>query len=162
MTNVSGTLEIKTALICTLVSIVLGIGIAFIYSRQGNYTKNYIVTLALLPELVQVVIMLVNGKLGTGVAVMGDFSLVRFRSLPGTSKEIRGIFFAMVVGLATGMGYITYAAIITVVIGVAMFLFFHTSFGEVKDNGKMLKIVIPENLDYEGVFDQIFDEYTKE
>ena len=83
-----------------------------LYFEQGEYTKNFVVTLLLLPALVQAVIMLVNGNLGTGVAIMGAFSLVRFRSVPGTSREISGVFYAIVVGLATGMGYLAYAAMI--------------------------------------------------
>lgn len=161
ITSVSGDLDMRTALICTIVSLLLGFIIAVIYMAQDkNYTKNYIMTLVLLPALIQVVIMLVNGNLGTGVAIMGAFSLVRFRSLPGTSKEISGIFFSMVVGLATGMGYISYAFLITCLIGFAMFVFSKSRFGEVKEEAKDLKITIPENLDYTGLFDDLFAQYT--
>ncbi|MFV0467131.1 MAG: DUF4956 domain-containing protein [Lachnospiraceae bacterium] len=161
LSTVTSTLDIQSALICTAISLVLGLVIAVIYMSQGSYSKNYIVTLALLPAMVQVVIMLVNGNLGTSVAVMGAFSLVRFRSLPGTSKEIAGIFFSMVVGLATGMGYTTFAILITVIIGLAMFILFKSRFGEGSEELKSLKITIPETLDYNGVFDDLFDTFTK-
>lgn len=107
--NGAGSVSVQAALLCTCVSLVLGLVIAAVYMLQGEYTKNFVVTLLLLPALVQAVIMLVNGNLGTGVAIMGAFSLVRFRSVPGTSREISGVFYAIVVGLATGMGYLAYA-----------------------------------------------------
>lgn len=159
--SVSGSLTLQNALICTLVSLVLGGVIAVIYMAQGTYNKNFILTLILLPALIQAVIMIVNGNLGTSVAVLGAFSLVRFRSVPGSSKEISSIFFAMVVGLATGMGYITYAVLITVIIGIIFFALSKASFGEFKNTKKELKITIPENLDYTDIFDDIFKKYTK-
>ncbi|SHL40349.1 protein of unknown function [Anaerocolumna jejuensis DSM 15929] len=159
--SVTGSLTIETALICTVVSLILGGIIAVIYMTQGTYSKSFIITLILLPALVQAVIMVVNGNLGAGVAVMGAFSLVRFRSIPGSSKEISSIFFAMVVGLATGMGYITYAVLITVIIGLALFLLSRFSFGDKKNENKELRVTIPENLDYTDVFDDIFKKYTK-
>ena len=154
------TLSIKEAIICTVVSILLGFVISCVYMVKGSYSKNFIITLVLLPTLVQVVIMMVNGNLGTGIAVMGAFSLVRFRSLPGTSKEISAIFFAMVIGLATGTGYLTFAIFVTVIICVVMYLLFQTKFGEMKNLGKQLKIVIPENLDYTEIFDDLFTLFT--
>ena len=161
MESVTGSLTIESALLCTLISLVLGLIIALFYMAQGAYSKNYIMTLVLLPALVQVVIMLVNGNLGTGVAIMGAFSLVRFRSMPGSAKEICGIFFSMVVGVATGMGYLTYAGLITVIIGVGMMLMSKSKFGEMKTLEKDLKIIIPETLDYTEVFDDIFENYTR-
>lgn len=158
--NVTSSLSVETSLLCTLVSVVLGLVLAVIFMTQGSYTKSYIITLALLPALVQTVILLVNGNLGTGIAVMGAFGLVRFRSMPGTSREISGIFFAMVVGLAAGMGYLTYAALITFIIGTVVILLNKSSFGEFKIHMKDLKITIPENLDYTDIFDDIFDGYT--
>lgn len=160
--TVTGSLTIEAAAICTAVSLILGIVVALFYMAQGrDYSKNYIITLALLPALVQVVIMLVNGNLGTGVAIMGAFSLVRFRSMPGSAKEICGIFFSMVVGLATGMGYLTYAALITVIVGIVFVVLSKTAFGEPKTMDKALKITIPESLDYTDVFDDIFANYTE-
>ena len=105
--------------------------------------------------------MLVNGNLGTGVAVMGAFSLVRFRSVPGTAKEISSIFLAMAVGLAAGMGYIGIAVLFVVVIGAANTIFTVSSFGEKRTEERSLRITIPESLDYTEVFDEIFEQYLK-
>ena len=160
LSSVEGNLTIQNGLLCTVVSVVLGILIAVIYMQQGNYSKNFVVTLAMMPVLVQVVIMMVNGNVGTSVAVLGTFGLVRFRSVPGTSREIANIFFAMAVGLATGMGYLTFSVEMVVVIG-GMFMFLgKTSFGERKYNEKDLRITIAEDLDYTDIFEDIFAEYT--
>ena len=158
----ANSLTLGVAMMCTAVSIVLGIIIAGAYMLcEKNYSKNYIITLALLPALVEVVIMLVNGNLGTGVAIMGAFSLVRFRSMPGNAKEIAGVFFSMVVGLATGMGYLTFAGLITVVLGVILVVLSRTGFGKKKAGDMDLRITIPEHLDYVDVFDEVFSKYTK-
>lgn len=160
LSSVEGNLTIQNGLLCTVVSVVLGILIAVIYMQQGNYSKNFVVTLAMMPVLVQVVIMMVNGNVGTSVAVLGTFGLVRFRSVPGTSREIANFFFAMAVGLATGMGYLTFSVAMVVVIG-GMFMFLgKTSFGERKYNEKDLRITIAEDLDYTDIFEDIFAEYT--
>ena len=160
LSSVEGNLTIQNGLLCTVVSVVHGILIAVIYMQQGNYSKNFVVTLAMMPVLVQVVIMMVNGNVGTSVAVLGTFGLVRFRSVPGTSREIANIFFAMAVGLATGMGYLTFSVAMVVVIG-GMFMFLgKTSFGERKYNEKDLRITIAEDLDYTDIFEDIFAEYT--
>lgn len=158
--SVLQTLTIGNVLICTLASLALGLCIAGIYMFRNTYSKNFAVTLALLPAMVQAVIMLVNGNLGTGVAVMGAFGLVRFRSVPGSAREIGAIFFAMAVGLATGMGYLLYAALFAVVIGAAMLALAATPFGEQRGGEKDLRVTIPENLDYTGVFDDLFQEYA--
>lgn len=152
----------ENALLCTAVSLVLGIAISFIYMKsQRCYTKSFAITLALLPVLVQCVIMMVNGNLGTSVAVLGTFSLVRFRSVAGSSSEIASVFFAMAIGLATGMGFLTFAALITLVIGTIYLILGKTEFGESKSNQKDLRITIAENLDYTEIFDDIFQKYTK-
>lgn len=160
MINGAGSVSVQAALLCTGVSLVLGLVIAAVYMLQGEYTKNFVVTLLLLPALVQAVIMLVNGNLGTGVAIMGAFSLVRFRSVPGTSREISGVFYAIVVGLATGMGYLAYAVMITVIVG-AMMLVSYKVVGHAGVQQHLLRIVISEDLDYEGAFEDILQKYTK-
>ena len=159
--NTAEGLTILSASICTLSSILLGFIIALVYMKCGPYSKTFAVSLVLLPPLVQVVIMMVNGNLSAGVAVLGAFSLVRFRSTPGSAKEICAIFFAMAVGLATGMGYVTFAAAVTVVISLVMLLVSMTRFAEKGGTDKTLRITIPENLDYTDVFDDLFARYTK-
>lgn len=160
LSSVEGNLTMQNGLLCTVVSVVLGVLIAVIYMQQGNYSKNFVVTLAMMPVLVQVVIMMVNGNVGTSVAVLGTFGLVRFRSVPGTSREIANIFFAMAVGLATGMGYLTFSVAMVVVIGGMFLLLGKTSFGERKYDEKDLRITIAEDLDYTDIFEDIFQEYT--
>lgn len=146
--------------ICTIASLVMGIVIALVYMFKNTYNRSFVVTLALLPVLVQSVILVVNGNLGTGVAVMGAFSLVRFRSVPGSAREIASIFFAMAVGLATGMGYVAYAALFAAVVSGVMLLYVAIGLGG-GDGAKMLRVTIPEDLDYTGLFDDLFARYTK-
>lgn len=156
-----GSLALSGVLISTLTSLVLGVIVALVFMYRNVYTKNFVVTIALMPALIQWVIMIVNGNLGAGVAVMGAFSLVRFRSVPGNAKEISSIFFSMAVGLATGMGYVAYAVLFTLVISGMMLVFSSTSFGEKDSAMKSLRVVIPEDMDYAGVFDDLFAEYTR-
>lgn len=158
---IGDTIDFKGFIISTITSLILGLGIAFIYMYKNSYNKNFVITLALLPAMIQIVIMLVNGNLGTGVAVMGAFSLVRFRSIPGNSRDISSIFFSMAIGLATGIGYIFYAIVFLVVIGLCNIILTKSSFGSTKKEYKTLRITIPENLDYDGLFDDLFKEYTK-
>ena len=156
----TGAITFAEIAICTGVSLVLGVVIAAVYMFRATYTKNFIITIALMPVLVQSVIMVVNGNLGTGVAVMGAFSLVRFRSVPGSAKEIITIFYAMAVGLACGMGYVAYAALFTLVVGAVMLLLTLLRFGEGRQSAKSLRVTIPEDMDYSGAFDDLFSRYT--
>lgn len=145
----------------TIASIFIGLGAAYIYMYKNRYSKSFVVTLALLPAMVQIVIMIVNGNIGTGIAVMGAFSLVRFRSIPGSAREIGSIFFAMALGLATGTGLVVYAFMFLLIVGGMTLLLTNSSFGENKGIEKDLKITIPENLNYEGIFDDLFEKYTQ-
>lgn len=147
--------------LCLGASITFGLIIAFVYSFRNSTSKSFVMTLALLPAIVQVVIMLVNGSIGAGIAVMGAFNLVRFRSVPGSAKEICSIFLAMAVGLATGMGYLLLAGILVVVICTIQLIFSFIKIGDKTSVKKELRITIPESLDYTGVFDELFEQYTK-
>ena len=150
-------------LYCALASLVLGLACALIYMFKHKYSKNFVVTLALLPIMVQIVILLVNGNIGAGVAVMGVFNLVRFRSIPGTAKDIGFVFLAMAIGLATGMGYIGLAVILTVLVGIMNAIYVCTPLGErAGGERKELKITVPEDLEFEGMFDEVIDKYTSE
>ena len=142
-----------------VVSCILGYFISIIYKYKNSYSKSFVITLALLPMIVQTVITLVNGNLGTGVAVMGAFSLIRFRSAPGGAKEITAIFMAMAVGLAVGTGYYLLAFVFVLLIGTANIVYEKLDIGKSKENEKLLKITIPEDLDYETLFDDILNEY---
>ena len=164
--SVTGTLTVSSAAVCTVASLIFGAVIAFAYifsygkGQTKKYSKNYIMTLILLPVIVQVVIIMVNGSLGVGVAIMGAFSLVRFRSIPGTAKEICALFFAMASGVASGMGYITFGAMFVVVVAIIMLIVGRINVNGAKAAERELRITIPENLDYTEVFDEVFDEYT--
>lgn len=146
---------------CIGVSLLIGVIIALSFMYKTHYTKSFVVTVMMLPAIVCVVIMMVNGNVGAGVAVAGAFSLVRFRSVPGSAKEIATIFFAMAAGLITGMGYLGLAVTFTVILSLAFVLLYSFDLG-VKKNAstyKTLRIMIPESLDYTGVFDEVFDNY---
>ena len=156
------TIDLSDFLICIAVSLFLGILIALAYSFKAKFTKSFVTTLALLPAVVCVVIMMVNGHIGAGVAVAGAFSLVRFRSAPGSAREIVAIFLAMGTGLVCGMGYLGYAALFTLIMGTVFLLYNLVNFGGRRAARKSLRITIPEDLDYTSVFDDLFKEYTKE
>ena len=143
----------------TLTSLVCGFIIAAGYSVKNKCSRSFAITLIMLPAIVELVIILVNGNIGAGVAVAGAFSLVRFRSAPGRGQEITSIFLAMAVGLATGMGYIGVAVFFTIVISVVNVILNMTHLGGTAEHERMLKITVPENLDYEGRFEDIFEKY---
>lgn len=149
-------------LICIGVSLMLGLIMAITYMWKNRSTKSFVITLALLPATVCVVIMMVNGNIGAGVAVAGAFGLVRFRSAPGSAKEIVTIFFAMGAGLIAGMGYLGFSVLFTVIMCAAFLLYSLLENKSEKSNAayKTVKITIPEDLDYSDVFTDIFEEYT--
>lgn len=142
------------------VSLVLGLVVAKVYQYKTVYSNSFVMSLALLPALIAVVIFLVNGSLGAGVAVMGAFSLIRFRSAPGGAKELVSIFLAMTIGIAIGMGYLVFAGAFTLIMSVAIVLLETINFGQMQHSIRQLTIVIPESLDYESIFDDIFDKAT--
>lgn len=139
-------------------SLAIGMFLALIYDRK-LCSRSFLVTLALLPAVVCVVIMMVNGNVGAGVAVAGAFSLVRFRSVPGTAREIATLFLAMAAGLICGMGYLGFALLFSLILGLVMYGLNHFAFPQ-KHPQKILRITIPEDLNYSDVFDDIFTSYT--
>ena len=147
-------------LICVGAALILGLIIAVAYTYKTRYTKSFVGTLATLPAIVAMIIMMVNGNLGAGVAVAGTFSLVRFRSIPGTAKEIGAIFLAMGTGLAIGMGYLGFAILFTILVNGVGLLYTASTLGEGKKTQRTMKITIPEDLDYTGVFDDLFVSFT--
>lgn len=154
-------ITLQVFLICTAVSLVLGLGTAMLCMYKSRYTQSFVVTLAMLPAVVQVVIMLVNGNIGAGVAVAGAFSLVRFRSAPGSAREIGMIFLAMAIGLATGMGYVVLAVAFFLIMAAFVVILSAVQFGSGNEYERELKITIPETLDYEGLFDDLFQKHTR-
>lgn len=160
----TSSITVSSFLICVAASIIIGILIALVFSHKTQYSKSFVITLTLLPAIVCVIIMMVNGNIGAGVAVAGTFSLVRFRSIPGTAKEICAIFLAMAAGLATGMGYIAYGFLFVIILCLINAILTRTGFGISKGSQceKTMRITIPEDLDYCDVFSDLFDEYTTE
>lgn len=160
MLDVNSTITNTEFFLCTAVSLILGGLIAFAFGFRSKKSKGFLITLGVLPCIVEIVIMLVNGNIGTGVAVMGAFSLVRFRSIPGNAKDICGIFLAMAVGLATGTNHILLGAVFAAIICAVIFVSNFISLGGNKKTEKELTIVIPESLDYTQVFDDLMNKYT--
>lgn len=159
-TSTGTTISFSNALTYALCAGVLGVLIALTYLKTGRVSKNFARTLIVLPILVCVVMLVVNGNLGASVAVLGAFSMTRFRSLQGTSREIAFIFFAMTAGITCSIGYLSYAAVITVIVCAIHFLLAKIDFGATKEQKKELRITIPENLDYADIFDDLFEKYT--
>jgi len=154
-------ISVTDFMLCMVSSLVIGFILSVMYMYKNTYSKSFIVTIATIPAIVCVVIMMVNGNVGAGVAVAGAFSLVRFRSAPGTAKEIGVLFMAMGVGIITGMGYIAYAFLFAVIMGAIDMLYAQIHFGEQKHAAleRIVHITIPEDLDYVDVFDDLFERY---
>ena len=156
------TIAPSESLILIAASLLVGLILAAAYMYKSLYNKGFVATLALLPAVVCVIIMMVNGNIGTGVAVMGAFNLVRFRSAPGSAKEICAIFMAMATGLIMGMGYVAYGFLCAIVLGLAGLIYGSTDFGAQKRSAlhKTLHITVPEDLDYTGAFDGVLSQYS--
>lgn len=150
----------KEFLICSGVSLLLGLLLALVHMYKNDYSKNMVIMLVILPFAVQTMLMLVKGSFGTSIAVMGAFSLVRFRSAQGNARELSSILAGVTMGLAMSLGYIGIAACVFVFVSVIVIVLTSINFGVKKSCIRTLKIVIPEDLDYEGVFDDLFNQYT--
>ena len=155
----TSSISLNEFIICSTVSVVLGIVLSLVHSYKNKTSLNFSLTLILLPLIVQSVIMVVNGNLGTGVAVAGAFSLVRFRSMPGTSREIASIFISMGMGLANGMGYVGISCILLLMVCIITLIISYIQSKAIND--RELKITIAENMDYDTAFDEVFNKYTK-
>lgn len=161
-TDMTGVIAVSDFLLCVGCALAIGLILAVCYMYRTRYTKGFVAALAMLPAVVCVVIMMVNGNVGTGVAVAGAFSLVRFRSVPGSAKEICVIFLAMGTGLVVGMGYLGYGFLFAIVLGAVTVLYSRLDFGSARRNEryKTLHITIPEDLDYTDVFEPVLREYA--
>ena len=138
---INGAPTLGTLLLCTACSVILGFAVAGVYMFRNQYSKSLAVSLVLLPATVQVIIMLVNGNIGAGVAVAGTFSLVRFRSMPGNARDISCLFFAMALGLLTGMGCLFYAILFLVLIGGVCLLLTCFRFGQGETDARVLRAI---------------------
>ncbi len=157
--TVSG-LDIGTMLICAGVGIILGIIISLVHKYTSRCSKDFLITLATLPILVSVVMIMINGSLGTSIAILGAFSLIRFRSMPGSAKELLSVFFAMAIGLALGMGHVFFASVFTAIVSIMILIFNKLPMFSGGKTEQILKITIPEDLDYTNVFKDEFEKYT--
>ncbi len=163
-TELTEVISPSSFLMCIGCGLLCGIILTACYIFKTRYTRSFAATLAMLPAVVAVVIMMVNGNIGAGVAVAGTFSLVRFRSVPGTAREIGAIFLAMGTGLVVGMGYLGYALLTGLLFGAVSIIYNLVGIGtqNLTAQHRTLRITIPEDLDYTGVFEGILSEYTSE
>ena len=157
----TGSVTLPILLLCLGTALILGIIAAFVYSRKFGCSRSLAMTLALIPLVSSAVIMVVNGNLGAGIAVAGAFSLVRFRSAQGSAQDIMAVFLAVSLGLCCGAGYVAVAALLLVIYLAALLLLNALRFGEEKAIRRMLVITVPEVLDYEGLFDETLNHWTR-
>lgn len=149
--------------ICVGAALLIGFLISLVYifcHRKEGYSQSYVFTIIMLPTIVSLILLLINTTAGA-LSLAGAFTLVRFRSVPGDPKDIAYIFFSMAAGVACGIGYIGFAVVFFLVLGVVMFVLSEVNFGGCKTRHMTLKITIPENLDYQGVFDPVLSKYTR-
>ncbi len=165
LTTTDTTISAGSSMLSIAGALVLGLVIALCYmftQKKGSYSKDFVIAIVLLPTIVAVVIMLVGSSMARALSLAGAFALVRFRSAPGSAKDIAVVFFAMAVGLAAGLGFVVFGVVVTVILCVVLILLSITHFGEKKGDEKLLKITIPEDLNYQGMFDDLFSEYSTE
>lgn len=151
----SSEVSVLPLLACTLACLVYEGVLALVYGRTGRRSASFMMAPAVLPAIVCIVIALVNGNVGAGVAVAGTFGLVRFRSAPGTGRDIAFVFLAMAVGLVAGMGYVALAGIVTLILGGAFFVLQLVAEHASNARERMLRITVPEDLDYTGAFEEV-------
>lgn len=156
-------LTVSSVMACILTSVLLGFLVSTVYmlsDSKKKYSANFAITLVVLPILVSLIIMLVGSDYARAFSVAGAFTLIRFRSVPGDSRDITSVFFAMGVGLAAGMGYLSLAITMTILVGIIYVALMRSPYARNGSEKKMLRITIPENLNYEDTFDEIFQEFT--
>ena len=154
---------LTNTLIVITAAIILGFLISLVYMRttkKAGYSPSFTVTLIMLPVIISIIILLVGNNVARAFSLAGAFSLIRFRSAPGEPKDIAYVFFTLAVGLCCGMGYIGYAIIFTIILCLVMLILDVTRFAMPKTKAMSLKIIVPEDLNYEGVFDEILNSYT--
>ena len=161
---VADTLSISSTLAVILPAILLGLVISRVYiltHKREGHSPSFSITLIMLPAIISIIILLVGNNVARAFSLAGAFSLIRFRSAPGDPKDIAYVFFTLGTGLACGMGYIGYATVFVIIMCIVMVVLTSINYGTAKNSLMQLKITIPEDVDYQGLFDEIFDEYTK-
>lgn len=156
----SSTITPLAFLSCTGAALLLGLLVSLCFSFRSHFSRGFSITLAMLPAIVQVIITMVSSSIGAGVAVAGTFSLIRFRSEPGTAQQISALFLAVALGIICGMGYVVLAGVFFLVVTAFFLLLTLVGFGGSRDSRRDLRITIPEDLDYEGIFDDLFTQFT--
>lgn len=157
------TITFLSAMLTMITAFVLGGLISLTYMKTSNkssYSQNFALTLIMTPAIVAIIILLIGSNIARAFSLAGAFSIIKFRSAPGDPKDIAYVLFTLAAGLACGAGFYGYAALFTIVLCLLMFILHLVNFGAKKTSQKLLKITIPENLDYEGAFDDIFQAYT--
>lgn len=154
-------ITVTSFLICTAVSLILGLGAALLARFRNRTSRSFSLCLAMMPVVVELVIMLVNGNIGAGLGVAGAFSLVRFRSAQGTARDIALLFFAVALGLATGMGYVVMAAIFFLIVAAFLLVLTLAGFSAAGDTDRLLRVQIPESMDYDGLLDDLLAAHTR-
>ncbi len=160
--NTAGLMTLSSFLVCTISAMLLGFAVSLVYSFRSTYSKSFLRSLAMLPGIICMVIMMASGSLGVGIAIAGCFSLIRFRSNPGTAKEITAILLTSAIGTACGMGYPAFALLFTIIIALFYFAYELTGYGAVRNYNlrKTLRITVPEDLEYSSMFKEVFKKYT--
>lgn len=152
-----------SVLICIAIALILGLAVCVTYlvsTPRHLRSSSFILSLIIMPSLVAIVIILIGGNLARAFTTAGIFTLIRFRSVPGDSKDLTYIFLTTAIGLSLGLGYLTLAAIITLIICVAILIINLPTSGSARHKGKKLRITIPEDMNFEGAFDEVFAKFT--
>lgn len=161
--TIGDTLNLQAMVAAFAASLALGLLISFVYiktHKSEGYQSGFAVTLIMLPAIISVIIMLIGNNVARAFSLAGAFSLVRFRSAPGDPKDIAYVFFALGVGLACGLGFIAYAAVFAVILCLVMILLTFTNYAKQKSTSMQVRITVPENLNFQGLFDDILNKYT--
>lgn len=154
---------LTNSLLVIVTSIILGLLISVVYiktNNNSNHNSGFITTLVMLPVIISIIILLVGNNVARAFSLAGAFSIIRFRSAPGQPKDIAYVFFTLAIGLTCGMGYITYAVLFTIILSAVMVGLHLTKFAEQKSKTMQLKITVPEDLNFEGVFEEVLENYT--
>ncbi len=164
LTTTDVSLKLSSSLLCILVALLLGLVISIVYlsiTPKNSQSPNLALSLVVLPTIVAVVILLIGSNIARAFSMAGVFALVRFRSIPGDSKDVTFVFMTVAAGLSAGLGYITFGAALTIILCLTVFIISKLGFGVSKQDDMRLRIIIPEDMNYQGAFDDLFDKYTK-